>query len=67
LGCPKEVLKDVQDHVFWLVRRLGAAGELLFVLAGIAGVTHADKLGGAAAVNPDAFSSLNGAPKSQLN
>jgi hypothetical protein len=30
-------------------------------------VTHADKVGGAAAVNPDAFSSLNGAPKSQLN
>jgi hypothetical protein len=33
----------------------------------LAGVAHADKVGVAAAVNPDAFSSLSGAPQSQLN
>ena len=31
------------------------------------GVAHADKVGVAAAVNPDAFSSLSGSPKTQLN
>jgi len=40
-----------------------AAAVMLFLGA----QAHAEKVGVAAAVNPDAFSSLSGAPKSQLN
>ena len=43
------------------------AGIAAAALTGSLGVAQADKVGVAAAVNPDAFSSLNGAPKSQLN
>ncbi len=49
---------------FGLLCRLAVAGA---VLSGLAGVAHAAQVGVAAAVNPDAFSSLNGAPQSQLN
>src|SRR4030042_5500849 len=40
---------------------------LCFGLAAAIGPAEADKVGVAAAVNPDAFSSLAGAPQSQLN
>jgi hypothetical protein len=52
---------------FGLLCRLSVASAALMGLAGLAGVAHADKVGVAAAVNPDAFSSLSGAPQSQLN
>ncbi|MGH6801886.1 MAG: FecR family protein, partial [Methyloceanibacter sp.] len=40
---------------------------LCFGLASAIGPAEADKVGVAAAVNPDAFSSLSGSPQSQLN
>ena len=52
---------------YGLLCRLAVAGAVLSGLAGLAGVAHASQVGVAAAVNPDAFSSLNGAPQSQLN
>jgi FecR-like protein len=52
---------------FGLLCRLSVASAVLIGLATLAGVAHADKVGVAAAVNPDAFSSLSGAPQSQLN
>jgi hypothetical protein len=47
--------------------RLALAGATAVALAAPLGVAHADKVGVAAAVNPDAFSSLSGSPKAQLN
>ncbi len=47
-----------------------SAGALLCLSLGLAastGPAEADKVGVAAAVNPDAFSSLSGSPQSQLN
>ena len=44
---------------------IGALGAL-FVLLGCE-ETRAEKVGVAAAVNPDAFSTLAGAPQTQLN
>ncbi|MCJ7598252.1 MAG: FecR domain-containing protein, partial [Methyloceanibacter sp.] len=41
--------------------------SLVFGLAAAIGPAEADKVGVAAAVNPDAFSSLAGSPQSQLN
>ena len=55
--------KLASAHLHWLV----VAGIAAATLTGSLGVAQADKVGVAAAVNPDAFSSLNGAPKSQLN
>jgi hypothetical protein len=47
---------------------LALCAAVLFGLSvGLAGPAEADKVGVAAAVNPDAFSSLAGAPQSQLN
>jgi len=46
---------------------LAVASALLVGLAGLANVARADKVGVAAAVNPDAFSTLAGAPQTQLN
>ena len=50
-------------------RVLGASAllGLSFALSAAIGPAAANKVGVAAAVNPDAFSSLAGAPKSQLN
>ncbi|HXG79131.1 MAG TPA: FecR domain-containing protein, partial [Methyloceanibacter sp.] len=39
----------------------------VFLVLAIPGPVHAEKVGVAAAVNPDAFSSLAGAPQSQIN
>jgi len=39
----------------------------IFATLGLATTAMADKVGVAAAVNPDAFSSLAGSPKTQLN
>jgi hypothetical protein len=47
--------------------RLALAGTAVLVLAASAGGARADKVGVAAAVNPDAFSSLSGSPQTQLN
>ena len=47
--------------------RLALAGVAAVALAGPIGAAHADKVGVAAAVNPDAFSSLSGSPQTQLN
>src|ERR1044072_9297845 len=52
---------------YGLLCRLAVVGAVLSGLAGFASVAHASQVGVAAAVNPDAFSSLNGAPQSQLN
>jgi hypothetical protein len=52
---------------YGLLCRLAVMGAVLSGLAGFASVAHASQVGVAAAVNPDAFSSLNGAPQSQLN
>jgi hypothetical protein len=52
---------------FGLLCRLGVASAVLMALASVTGVARADKVGVAAAVNPDAFSSLSGAPQTQLN
>jgi trimeric autotransporter adhesin len=46
--------------------RAGAALTFSLLLATLA-PAHADKVGVAAAVNPDAFSSLSGSPQTQLN
>jgi hypothetical protein len=48
---------------------LGGWAAALTLALGLAAATpaQADKVGVAAAVNPDAFSSLNGSPKTQLN
>ena len=48
-----------------LLRSLGALAAI--ALVGLAHEAHADKVGVAAAVNPDAFSSLAGKPQTQLN
>src|SRR3990170_4859642 len=52
-------------------RSWGASSAALFGLclglAAAIGPAEADKVGVAAAVNPDAFSSLSGSPQSQLN
>jgi hypothetical protein len=48
-----------------LLRGLSALAAIAIV--GLAHEAHADKVGVAAAVNPDAFSSLAGSPQSQLN
>src|SRR5689334_11452518 len=47
--------------------RLALAGIAAVALAAPIGAAHADKVGVAAAVNPDAFSSLSGSPQTQLN
>ena len=47
-------------------KRRGPAVPSLSLAASI-GPAEADKVGVAAAVNPDAFSSLSGAPQSQIN
>jgi hypothetical protein len=52
---------------YGLLCRLAVVGAVLSGLTGLAGVANASQVGVAAAVNPDAFSSLNGAPQSQLN
>jgi hypothetical protein len=49
------------------VLRAGALLGLSFAVAAAIAPAAADKVGVAAAVNPDAFSSLAGAPQSQLN
>src|SRR5512143_2064139 len=49
------------------LHRLALAGAAAVALAASIGVAHADKVGVAAAVNPDAFSSLTGSPQTQLN
>ena len=54
-------------HKTRLLRGLAVASALLVGLAGLANVARADKVGVAAAVNPDAFSTLAGAPQTQLN
>src|SRR5680860_280640 len=46
---------------------LGAAMGLAFAMGPAVGPAMADKVGVAAAVNPDAFSSLSGTPNKQLN
>jgi hypothetical protein len=48
------------------LRLLSLAGVAALSLASV-GSAYADKVGVAAAVNPDAFSSLSGSPKTQLN
>ncbi len=47
--------------------RLALAAVAAVALAGPIGAAHADKVGVAAAVNPDAFSSLSGSPQTELN
>jgi hypothetical protein len=47
--------------------RLALAGITAVALAAPIEIAHADKVGVAAAVNPDAFSSLSGSPQTQLN
>src|SRR5680860_1527850 len=49
------------------VRVWGALLGLCFGLAAAVGPAEAEKVGVAAAVNPDAFSSLAGKPQTQLN
>ena len=48
-------------------RLWGASAVVLLCLAASIRPAEADKVGVAAAVNPDAFSSLSGAPQSQIN
>src|SRR4029079_15848342 len=54
-------------HKTRLLRGLAVASALLVGPAGLANVACANKMGVAAAVNPDAFSTLAGAPQTQLN
>ena len=54
-------------HKTRLLRGLAVASALLVGPAGLANVARANKVGVAAAVNPDAFSTLAGAPQTQLN
>src|SRR5680860_1332240 len=48
-------------------RLAGLLFGLSLGLAGVIGQAHADKVGVAAAVNPDAFSNLSDTPNKQLN
>src|SRR6266508_4538739 len=56
-----------KTYSFGLLCRLSVASAVLIGLAELMGPAHAEKVGVAAAVNPDAFSSLAGTPKTQLN